>query len=164
LFKTLFYVPLVARVKDWKKPHRFIYVSINTYIYIYLFSVALTACSNVEYVNSGDVVKFPSVYRNYGLQNMTLFKQTGIFTCEQKGLYMFFSSITSTSKIRGYFRWCLNSSKYVSSIYVGNQNDFETGSGMVTLELAVGDTVSLKSFINNYLVYTFSCYTLIKIK
>jgi hypothetical protein len=57
--------------------------------------VALTARSNGETVNSGDVVKFPNVKTNYGLQNLALFKQTGIFTCEQKGLYMFFSSIVS---------------------------------------------------------------------
>ena len=76
---------------------------------MYLFSVALTSCSNGETVNSGDVVKFPNVITNYGLQNLTLFKQNGIFTCEQKGLYMFFSNILSTS-IGVYFRWYLSNS------------------------------------------------------
>jgi hypothetical protein len=38
----------------------------------------------------------------------------------------------------GFFRWYLNNSTYLSGIYV-------SGSGMVTVELAVGDTMSLKS-------------------
>jgi len=130
---------------------------------MYLFSVALTACANYETVNYGDVVKFTNVHINYGLQNMTLFKQTGIFTCEQKGLYMFFSNMMSYSK-DGYFRWYLNNSTYLSGVYVGYQTQYQSGSGMVTLELAVGDTVSLKSLRSNIYVNVYSCYTLIKIK
>ena len=132
-------------------------------IYMYLFSVALTARSNGETVNSGDVVKFPNVKTNYGLQNLALFKQTGIFTCEQKGLYMFFSSIVSKTT-RAYFRWYLNNSTYLSGVYVSELNGYSSGSGMVTLELAVGDTVSLKSYYSNISVDSFSRYTLIKIK
>ena len=130
---------------------------------MYLFSVALTSCSNGETVRSGDVVKFPNVKTNYGIQNLTLFKQTGIFTCEQKGMYMFFSSMVSHSR-DGYFQWYLSNSTYLSAVYAGKQNGYHSGSGMVTVELAVGDTVSLKSFSNNYLVLSFSCYTLIKVK
>ena len=130
---------------------------------MHLFSVALTACSNGETVNSGDVVKFPNVKTNYGLQNLTLFKQTGIFTCEQNGLYMFFSNMMSHNA-DGYFRWYLSNSKALSGIYVGNINDFQSGSGMVALELAVGDTVFLKSLRNNKMIHSYSCYTLIKIK
>jgi hypothetical protein len=131
---------------------------------MYLFSVALTACSDgLATVNYGDVVKFPNIKSNYGLQNMTLFKQTGIFSCEQKGLYMFFSSMMSTSE-DGYFKWYLNNSNSLSDVYVGYQTQYQSGSGMVALELAVGDTVSLKSLRSNILVDKFSCYTLIKIK
>ena len=130
---------------------------------MYLFSVALTSCSYGETVNSGDVVKFPNVKTNYGIQNLTLFKQTGIFTCEQKGIYMFFSSMVSHSR-DGSFQWYLSNSTYLTTVYVGKQNDYQSGSGMITVELAVGDTVSLISFIDNYVVYSFSCYTLIKIK
>ena len=64
---------------------------------MYLFSVTLTACSNYVTVNIGDVVKFPSAKSNYGLQNLELFKQTGIFTCEKKGLYIFFSNMFSNT-------------------------------------------------------------------
>jgi len=130
---------------------------------MYLFSVALTACSNSATVIRGDVVKFPDVKINYGLQNLALFKQNGIFTCEQKGLYMFFSNMMSNSK-DGYFRWYLNNSTYLSGVYVGYQTQYQSGSGMVTVELAVGDTVSLKSLRSNIFVHEYSCYTLIKIK
>ena len=130
---------------------------------MYLFSVALTACANNETVNDGDLVKFPNVHINYGLQNMTLFKQTGIFTCEQKGLDMFFSNIVSNTK-PAYFRWYLNNSKSLSSVYVSYQDVYQSGSGMVTLDLAVGDTVSLKSYHSSIHFDHSSCYTLIKIK
>ena len=130
---------------------------------MYLFPVALTACSNGVTVNSGDVVKFPNVKSNYGIQNLTLFKQTGIFTCEQKGLYMFFSNILSNT-IGAYFGWYINNSKSLSSVYVSNHDVYQSGSGMVTVELVVGDTVSLKAINDKTTVDPLSCYTLIKIK
>ena len=130
---------------------------------MYLFSVALTACSNVETVNTGEVVKFPHVKSNYGIKNMTLFKQTGIFTCEQKGLYMFFSSMM-TSASDAYFRWNVNS-KTLSGTYIGGHTKhYKSGSGMVTVELDVSDTVSLKSERSKLFIHPYSCYTLIKIK
>jgi hypothetical protein len=130
---------------------------------MYLFSVALTACSNGETVNIGDVVKFPNVKSNYGMQNLTLFKQTGIFTCEQKGLYMFFSSIMSRTE-DGYFTWSVNS-KTLSGTYIGGSaTHYRSGSGMVTVELDVGDTVSLKSMYSKKSIHYYSCCTIIKIK
>jgi hypothetical protein len=131
---------------------------------MYLFSVALTACSMTATVNKGDVVKFPNVKTNYGVQNLTLFKQTGIFTCEQKGLYMFFSNIVSSSEY-AYFSWYINNSNYLSTIYTSNRDQlfYQSDSGMVTVELAVGDTVSFKSLYQST-VENRSCYTLIKIK
>jgi hypothetical protein len=69
---------------------------------------------------------------------------------------MFYSNMRSNWE-DGFFRWYLNNSTYLSGIYV-------SGSGMVTVELAVGDTVSLKSYKNNMSVHPHSCYTLIKIK
>ena len=131
---------------------------------MYLFSVALTACSMTATVNKGDVVKFPNVKTNYGVQNLTLFKQTGIFTCERKGLYMFFSNIVSSSEY-AYFSWYINNSNYLSTIYTSNRDQlfYQSDSGMVTVELAVGDTVSFKSLYQST-VENRSCYTLIKIK
>ena len=130
---------------------------------VYLFSVALTACTNSETVRSRDMVKFPNVKSNYGIKNMTLFKQTGIFTCEQKGLYVFFSSIMSSTK-DGYFTWSVNS-KTLSGTYIGGSaTHYRSGSGMVTVELDVGDTVSLKYMYSSISVHYYSCCTIIKIK
>ena len=130
---------------------------------MYLFSVALTACSNNGYVSRGDIVKFPDVKSNYGIKNMTLFKQTGIFTCEQKGLYMLFSSMMASAS-DAHFRWNVNS-KTLSGIYIGGHSThYRSGSGMVTVELDVSDTVSLKSERDNVRIHSYSCYTLIKIK
>jgi hypothetical protein len=93
---------------------------------------------------------------------MTLLKQTGIFTCEQKGLYMLFSSMM-TSASDAYFRWNVNS-KTLSRTYIGGHPPhYWSGSGMVTIELDVSDTVSLKSERNLVFIHPYSCYTLIKI-
>lgn len=129
---------------------------------MYLFSVALTACSNGERINSGNVVKFPNVQSHYGLQNVTLFKQNGTFTCEQDGLYMFFSNMVSNA-VHSYFTWYLNSTR-LSFVAFSHHPDFQSGSGMVILELVVGDTVSLVSLYSNIYIDPHSCYTLIKIK
>ena len=94
---------------------------------------------------------------------MEKFQQTGIFTCEQKGLYMFFSNTVSHTP-NGYFVWYHNNSIPLSTLYVSNHDVYQSGSGMVTVELAVGDTVSLKSLAKNNNVDQMSCYTLIKIK
>ena len=64
----------------------------------------------------------------------------------------------------GYFEWYLNNSNSLSAVYVGYQTQYQSGSGIVTLELAVGDTLSLKSLRSNIHVHGLSCYTLIKIK
>ena len=130
---------------------------------IYIFSVALTACSNSGTVNRGDVVKFPNVKPNYGLQNLTQLKQTEIFTCEQKGLYMFFSNTVSNT-VGGYFKWYLNNSNSLSAIYVSDHDVYQFGSGVVTLELDVGETMSLKSMRNKIILDPAICDRLIKIK
>ena len=74
---------------------------------------------------------------------MTLFKQTGIFTCEQKGLYMLFSSMI-TSASDAYFRWNVNSKTLSVTFIGGSPNHYRSASEMVTVELDVSDTVSLK--------------------
>ena len=61
----------------------------------------------------------------------------------------------------GYFQWYLSNSNSLCGVYVGNQTQYQSGSGMDTVEL---NTVSLISKRRNYVVYTYSCYTLIKIK
>ena len=76
---------------------------------------------------------------------------------------MFFSKIGSNTA-SAYFRWYLNNSKSLSHVYVSGHNVDHSWSGMVTLELAVGDTVSLQSIESNKYGYSLSCYTIIKIK
>ena len=76
---------------------------------------------------------------------------------------MFFSNTVSHTP-NGYFVWYHNNSIPLSTIYVSNDDVYQSGSGMVTVELAVGDTVSLKSQNNNIRFDSTSCYTLIKIK
>jgi hypothetical protein len=69
-----------------------------------------------------------------------------------------------SNRVRGYFKWYLNNSNSLSTVYISSHNAYQSGSGMVTVELAVGDTVSLKSMTNKIIVDGVTCYTLIKIK
>ena len=72
---------------------------------------------------------------------------------------MFFSNILSNMAYV-YYRWYLNNSTALSALSF----NYHSGSGMITVELAVGDTVSLKYHSNNIRFENTSCYTLIKIK
>ena len=69
-----------------------------------------------------------------------------------------------TSASDAYFRWNVNSKTLSATFVGGNANYFKSGSGIVTVELDVGDTVSLKSERDNTFIHPYSCYTLIKIK
>ena len=76
---------------------------------------------------------------------------------------MFFSSIMTTISA-AYFRWQVNSTP-LSSVYIGGpSNTYKSGSGMITVELAVGDTVSFNSDSGSVYIHPYTYYTLIKIK
>ena len=75
---------------------------------------------------------------------------------------MFFSSIL-TNTASGLFHWVIYNSKSPSARYLGDHNDVLSRSGMVAVELAVGDTVFLVTLFNQE-VHRLPCYTLIKIK
>lgn len=130
-------------------------------IFFVFFLVALTACGSGTY-NPGDTVKFNQVKEHKGLQSLESLKQSGIFTCERGGMYVFFASIL-TNSADGYFIWYKNSVRQ-SGVYISHKPpSYESGSGMFAVELSVGDTVSLICQRRNIVVYSYSCFTFFKI-
>lgn len=129
-----------------------------------IFLVALTACGSGPYIlyNAGDTVKFNQVKEHKGLQSLESLKQSGIFTCERAGMYVFFASVV-TNSVDGNFIWYKNSVTQ-SGVYISHKpTSYESGSGMFAVELSVGDTVSLKCIRNNIAVDHYSCFTFFKI-
>lgn len=123
--------------------------------------VALTACGGGTYSN-GDTAKFSQIHENHGINSLDSFKQSGKFTCEVAGMYVFFASMMSNSN-DGYFEWNTNSISQ-SGIYISRRPpSYESGSGMLAVKLSVGDTVSLKCARPNIIIHGFSCFTLFKI-
>ncbi|XP_052085594.1 uncharacterized protein LOC127723138 [Mytilus californianus] len=122
--------------------------------------VALTACGGGIYSN-GDTAKFSQIKENHGINSLDSFKQSGKFTCEVAGMYLFFASLISDSN-DVYFRWYKNS-RSQSGVYISERPpSYESGSGMLAVKLGVGDTVSLKCERSNILIDGFSCFTFFK--
>ncbi|XP_063418190.1 uncharacterized protein LOC134700978 [Mytilus trossulus] len=123
--------------------------------------VALTACGGGTY-NEGDTAKFSSIKENHGINSLDWFKQSGKFTCEVAGMYVFFASMMSSSN-DGYFQWFTNS-RSQSGVYISHRPpSYESGSGMLAVKLNVGDTVSLKCDRSGIVLHDFSCFTFFKV-
>ncbi|CAG2233983.1 unnamed protein product [Mytilus edulis] len=125
-------------------------------------TVALTACGGGSY-KSGEIAKFSNVKQHKGFRNLDAFKQSGTFTCEVEGVYVFFASLISAST-NAYFRWYKNSVPQ-SYVYIsGKSPSYESGSGMLAVQLTVGDTITLKSAGSNAATDGASCITIFKIQ
>lgn len=123
--------------------------------------VALTACGYGTY-NNGDIVKFSNIIEHQGLDRLNSFTQSGIFTCEMSGTYVFFASLMSSTS-DGYFVLYKNSLHKSGAYISGRSGSYESGSGMLVVELIVGDTVSLKCERSNIGIHDYSCFSFFKI-
>ncbi|CAG2233980.1 C1QL [Mytilus edulis] len=132
----------------------------NNMNYFNTKQVALTACGGGTY-NDGDTAKFSNIKENHGINSLDSFKQSGKFTCEVAGMYVFFASMMSSSN-DGYFQWYTNS-RSQSGVYISHKPpSYESGSGMLAVKLNVGDTVSLKCARSGIVIHEFSCFTFSK--
>ncbi|CAC5370098.1 unnamed protein product [Mytilus coruscus] len=124
-------------------------------------TVSLTACGRGTY-SRGDIAKFTSIKEYHGVHNLALFKQSGVFTCEVAGTYVFFASLMSNAG-DSHFQWYKNSVSQ-SGVYISSAtSSYDSGSGMLAVELIVGDTVSLKCERSNIFIHRYSCFTFFKI-
>lgn len=114
-----------------------------------------------------DVIKFPRVFFHEGIQNLSAFTTTGVFTCRERGLYVVFMNLITTT-ISAYIKIFRNSQiisvLYTSSgTYQSPLNAATSGSGMGSVELVAGDTIVVKAEANNIILNPSTCLTIVKI-
>ena len=131
--------------------------------------MALSSCSNGGTFREGTIIKFPDTKTVYGISNINIFKISGQFVCEVSGVYLFSVHIMSNSNDAVYqmFKNTMILS-HVYVIYTSNTSDAHrnTGTGVMAVQLNVGDTLYVKSDAYNMHIYSgsWSCMTIIKIR
>lgn len=120
-------------------------------------------------MSSGTTLKFPNILFSHGVLNLSTFKNTGIFTCEQDGFYLLIGSVTAGSTSDAGFSIYKNSKKITGQIYIGQSStsttEYNSGTGSLLLELKFSDTVYIKIVQSGLHIYeSLSVFTVIKIK
>ena len=103
----------------------------------------------------------------YGISNIFGFQTLGKFVCGVSGVYLFSVHITSDSNNAEY--QMLKNNMILSSVYVMYTSQLSgvhhsTGTGVMAVQLNVGDTLYVKAFSNMYISSSWSCMTVIKIR
>lgn len=131
-----------------------------------IFSVALTTCLSLDIqTSSKNVLKFPDVKTFEGINNLSAFKTTGLFTCKQAGLYLISVTIVSHTPVT--FSIHRNSSLVIRTCTyekAGNSESDHGSTAVLAVVLNVGDTISVRTIGVLYIHSPYSCMTIIKIK
>lgn len=129
-----------------------------------LFSVALTSCGPYEYLNptSDGMIKFPKKRTSVGVNNISLFINSGVFTCEYAGLYHISVTImTKTS--HAYFEVRKNKLMIVPGYIPDHDKQYNSGTINTVVEMNVNDKISVwKGNVKQYYSY-YSCFTIVKL-
>jgi hypothetical protein len=129
--------------------------------------VALSSCSNGETISDGTIAKFPATKTVYGISDIHGFRTSGKFVCEVPGVYLFSVHIMSESDSAAYQMLKNNMLlSYVHVIYTSQPSGshYNTGTGVMAVQLNVGDTLYVKAYTNMHIYGTWSCMTIIKIR
>ena len=106
------------------------------------------------------VIKFTNVKTADGIHNTDLIRNSGIFTCENPGLYLI-SVYILTSTIHG--RYHVNKNTVTIAVGYSSLTDYyETISVTVIEHLTVNDTISVTSGMHAYDTYH-SCLSILQI-
>jgi hypothetical protein len=128
--------------------------------------VALSSCSDEETISDGIIAKFPATKTVYGISDIHGFRTSGQFVCEVPGVYLFSVHILSESVDASY--QMLKNNMVLSNVYVFYTDDtassYNTGTGVMAVQLNVGDTLYVKVDSNMYIQSSYSCMTIIKIR
>ena len=104
----------------------------------------------------------------YGISDINRFQTSGKFVCEVSGVYLFSVHIMSGSNHAEYQMLKNNMLlSYVHVIYTSptSGTHYNTGTGVMAVQLNVGDTLNVKADNNMYIVGpSYSCMTIIKIR
>jgi len=123
-------------------------------------SVALTTCIGSYGVVNG-VIKFTVVKTANGIHNTDSIRISGIFTCENPGLYLISVYITTSDK-HGYYYVYKNNNIFADG-HSSLTDWYETTPVTVLEQLTVNDTISVHGNMNVIGGYD-SCLTILQIK
>ena len=129
--------------------------------------MVLSSCSNDETISSGTIAKFPDTRTVYGISDINRFQTSGKFVCEVSGVYLFSVHIMSNSDNAIYQMFKNNMIlSYVYVIFTSQTSGlhYNTGTGVMAVQLNVGDTLYVKPYRNMYINGSYSCMTIIKIR
>ena len=107
------------------------------------------------------VIQFTDIKISNGMHNTDSIKTSGIFTCENPGLYLISVFITGNSKYCRYYVY-----KNTKRIAVASSTvtiTYETTSVTVIEHLTVNDTISVSGDLSVLYGY-YSCLTILQIK
>jgi hypothetical protein len=107
------------------------------------------------------VIKFTNVKKADGIHNTDSIRNSGIFTCENPGLYLI-SVYIQTNSNHGYYTVYKNTVK-IANGYPSITNYYETTSVTVIEYLTVNDTISVTGDMFVYSDFE-SCLTILQIK
>ena len=128
--------------------------------------MALSSCSNGETISARTIAKFSDTQTVYGISDINGFRTSGKFVCEVPGVYLFSVHIMSQSNAASY--QMLKNNMILSNVYVIHTTDtglhYNTGTGVMAVQLNVGDTLYVKASSNMYIYGSYSCMTIIKIR
>ena len=129
--------------------------------------MVLSSCSNGGTISPGTIIKFPITKTVYGISDINGYKTSGKFVCEVSGVYLFSVHIMSQSNNAVY--QMLKNNMILSYVYVIYTSDtglhYNTGTGVMAVQLNVGDTLYVKASSNMHIYGSpYSCMTIIKIR
>lgn len=131
--------------------------------------VALTARGAADVVyNSGNTMKFQSTITSIGISNIAKFKNTGHFTCEKSGIYLFsvYVAIQCGDHARNGDFELYKNSDLISRVLIvldGISGTYYSGSGTVAVQINTGDVLYANAWRNKMkIAYVHSSFTVIK--
>ena len=109
-------------------------------------------------------MKFNVIETQVGITKLSEFRSSGKFICEKKGLYLI--SVYMYSDTNGAQYYIYKNRHIVSKLYIGTHSIgwAHTGTGVVSVDLQVGDAVWIKVPLSLSVGIQYSCLTIVKIK
>ena len=122
-------------------------------------SVALKTCKSADAKNG--VIQFTDVKISNGIHNTDSIKTSGIFTCENPGLYLISVYIVTNAKQGSYY--VHKNTVTIADGFSSLTDHYETTSVSVIEHLTVNDRISVTGDMYVYSNYE-SCLTILQIK
>lgn len=113
--------------------------------YCTLISVALTACAESGTKQANRPIMFDQVISSQGITNVNSLQTSGVFRCQQEGLYLVVFTASSQTKDPD-FRIYKNNQFLLEGYTTDRDYDgkYSSGSASVVVELTTNDEITVK--------------------